>query len=291
VETIGAISGDDCMGSVLQVRNLTIEYGVDGAEQFRAVDGVSFDVTRGEVVGLMGESGCGKSSTALGLLGLLSRRSARVSGSVVVGGKELIGVSESDLQEVRGSTISLVFQEPGISLNPVMRVGSQIAEVIHAHRSWGWKRCRAEAEGVLERMGLSPVERIYSAYPHQLSGGQRQRIALAQALCCKPAILVADEPTASLDARSQADFLALLRGLKNELQISILLISHSPELQASLADRIMVMKDGHIIEGGSIEKLYENPAHDYTRAMLRRTTRSRVGSEEADFVLQGQFAE
>lgn len=276
------------MGSVLQVRNLTIGYSSDGAGAHRAVDGVSFEVGRGEVVGLMGESGCGKSSTALGLLGLLPRQNTQVSGSVLLCGKELLGIRESELQRVRGSKISLVFQEPGIALNPVMRVGNQIAEVIHAHRRWGWRRCRTEAETMVARVGLCPVDRIYSAYPHQLSGGQRQRIVLAQALCCEPAVLVADEPTASLDARSQAGFLCLLRGLKNELQISILLISHSPELQASLADRIMVMKDGRIVEEGTVEKLYENPAHDYTRAMLRRRGRGKARRDD-EFALQGQF--
>jgi peptide/nickel transport system ATP-binding protein len=279
------------MGSVLQVRNLTIEYRTEREEPRRAVDGVSLDVAHGEIAGLMGESGCGKSTTALGLLGLLPGRSAWVSGSVVLCGKELVGAGESEMQKIRGSKISLVFQEPGISLSPVMQVGSQIAEVIHAHRRWNWTRCRAEAEGTLRRVGLSQVDRIYSAYPHQLSGGQRQRIVLAQALCCEPEILVADEPTASLDARSQADFLTLLRKLKNELQLSILLISHSPELQVSLADRLLVMKDGRIIEEGSIEKLYENPEHDYTRAMLRREERGKARREEADFALQGQFAQ
>lgn len=279
------------MGSLLQVRNLTIRYQVDGPEPHRAVDGVSFDVAPGEVVGLMGESGCGKSSTALALLGLLAKQRVEVAGSIVLCGQELLGMKEAELQKIRGSKISLVFQEPGIALSPVMRVGDQVAEVIHAHHQWSWKRCRAEAETILARVGLGPAARIYSAYPHQLSGGQRQRVVLAQALCCEPSLLVADEPTASLDARSQADFLALLRGIKSQFGISILLISHSPELQASLADRLLVMKDGRIIEEGSFEKLYENPAHDYTRMMLRRTAgvkgKNRV---EADAVLQGQFS-
>ncbi|MGB7228103.1 MAG: ABC transporter ATP-binding protein [Candidatus Acidiferrales bacterium] len=278
------------MGSLLQVRNLTIRYQVDGAEPHRAVDGVSFDVAPGEVVGLMGESGCGKSSTALALLGLLAKQRAEVVGSIVLRGQELLGMKEAELQKIRGSKISLVFQEPGIALSPVMRVGDQVAEVIHAHREWSWKRCRTEAETILARVGLGSAARIYSAYPHQLSGGQRQRVVLAQALCCEPSLLVADEPTASLDARSQADFLALLRGIKSQFGISILLISHSPELQASLANRLLVMKNGLIIEEGSFERLYENPAHDYTRMMLRRTAgvkgKNRV---EADAVLQGQF--
>ena len=278
------------MGSLLQVRNLTIRYHLDGAEPHRAVDGVSFEVAPGEVVGLMGESGCGKSSIALALLGLLEKQSTEVTGSAVLSGQELLGMSEGELQRVRGSKISLVFQEPGIALSPVMRVGDQVAEVVHAHHQWSWKRCRTETEAILARVGLGPGARIFSAYPHQLSGGQRQRVVLAQALCCGPELLVADEPTASLDARSQADFLALLRNLKNELGISILLISHTPELQASLADRLLVMKDGRIIEEGSFEKLYESPAHDYTRMMLRRSARAK-GTErvEADAVLQGQF--
>lgn len=277
------------MGSVLQVRNLTVEYGEGGGEPYRAVDRVSFAVARGEVVGLMGESGCGKSSIALALLGLLPRRSSRVSGSVLLCGEELVGLAESEFERVRGSRISLVFQEPGAALSPLMRVGSQIAEVIHAHRRWPSRRCRAEAGTMLERVGLGPVDRIFSAYPHQLSGGQRQRIVLAQALCCEPAILLADEPTASLDAHSQADFLTLLRRLGNELQISILLISHSPELEASLADRILVMKDGRIIEEGTIAKLYEAPAHDYTRAILRRTSRGPARREQTDAALPGQL--
>lgn len=277
------------MGSLLQVRNLTIDYNADGSTAHRAVDGVSFDVAPHEVVGLMGESGCGKSSTALALLGLLPK-GAKVEGSIVLCGQELLGLKERELQEIRGSKISLVFQEPGIALSPVMRVGDQIAEVIHAHRQLNWKQCRAEAEAILARVGLGQTKRIFMAYPHQLSGGQKQRVVLAQALCCEPALLVADEPTVSLDARSQADFLALLRNLKAELNISILLISHSPELQASLADQLMIMKEGRIIEQGSFEAVYENPAHDYTRLMLRRSERTAASRREADVVLHGQVA-
>jgi ABC-type glutathione transport system ATPase component len=277
------------MGSLLRVRNLTIRYKTHGQEMHQAVDEVSFNVEAGEVVGLMGESGCGKSSTALALLGLLERQKAEISGSVALCGRELIGMTESELQRLRGSKISLVFQEPTMALSPVMRAGSQIAEVIHAHRRWNWERCRREAKTMVARVGLKPADRFFSAYPHQLSGGQRQRVVLAQALCCEPALLVADEPTASLDARSQADFLALLRNLKAELNISILLISHSPELQASLADRLLVMKDGRIIEEGSFEKLYENPAQDYTRMMLRRGGRAAKRTATVEDALQEQF--
>ncbi len=142
-----------------------------------------------------------------------------------------------------------------------MKIRDQVAEVIHAHNDWKWERCRAEAELALARVGFSDVPRIFSAYPHQLSGGQRQRVVLAQALACKPALLIADEPAASLDARSQSEILALLRKLQRELRISILLISHAPEVQASLADRLMVMANGRIVEQGPFEQLYRNPSH------------------------------
>ncbi|MHB8542152.1 MAG: ABC transporter ATP-binding protein [Candidatus Acidiferrales bacterium] len=258
------------MEKLLEVRGLTIQYDAGGAHPHRAVDGVCFDIACGEVVGLMGESGCGKSSIALAALGLLGGESAAVCGSILFRGQELLKMDERSLAKIRGAEISLVFQEPGISLSPMMRAGEQVAEVIHAHRGGRWKDCREEAETMLARVGLEQAKRIFSAYPHQLSGGQRQRVVLAQALACGPALLIADEPTASLDARSQAEFVALLRRLKEETEISILLISHTPEIQASLADRLLVMKDGRIVEEGNFKEIYRNPRHDYTRAILRR---------------------
>lgn len=279
------------MGSLLQVRNLTITYKKHGLGSHRAVDDLSFEVAPGEVVGLVGESGSGKSTTALALLGLLESRDAEVAGSVALCGDELIGKTERELEKLRGGTISLVFQEPGIALSPVMPVGTQIAEVIRAHRRARGRACRAQSEEMLERVGLGRSPRIYSAYPHQLSGGQRQRVVLAQALCCQPALLVADEPLASLDARSAADFLALLRNLRYELNLAILLISHSPELQASLADRLLVMQQGRIVEEGHFRELYRNPKKAYTRLMLRRTGRLRAASAvESERELEGHVA-
>ena len=258
------------MEKLLKVRDLAIQYHTTKLPAYRAVDGICFDIACGEVVGLMGESGCGKSSIALALLGLLPRERTAISGSISFRGRELLKMCEQSLQKIRGAELSLVFQEPGISLSPVMRAGDQIAEVIHAHQAWNWKRCRAEVEALLLRVGLTPTGRIFSAYPHQLSGGQRQRVALAQALACNPALLIADEPAASLDARNQADFIELLRGLKKQSSISILLISHAPEIQASLADRVLVMKDGCIVEEGTFEQLYRNPSRSYTSTLLRR---------------------
>jgi ABC-type glutathione transport system ATPase component len=258
------------MEALLQVRDLNVHYRSGRAGELHAVAGISFDIAPGEILGLMGESGGGKTSVAMALLGLLPKDRTNVSGSVRFQGQELLSIDERSFQKIRGAGISLVFQEPGIALDPVMRAGDQVAEVLHAHRDWSWSRCHAEAESMLARVGLSETGRICAAYPHQLSGGQRQRVVLAQALVCQPALLIADEPTASLDARSQADFLRLLRELKEQLGLSLLLISHTPEIQASLADRLLVMAEGRIVEQGSFAQLYERPAHPCSRAMLRR---------------------
>jgi ABC-type glutathione transport system ATPase component len=258
---------------------LTVSYGRAEARQQHAVQGVSFDIGRGEVLGLMGESGCGKTSIARAILGLLSKVQAQVSGSVQFLGKELTAIDQNALRLIRGAEISMVFQEPGIALNPVMQVRDQVAEVIHAHKNLKWKQCRENAESALIRAGLPSERRIFSAYPHQLSKGQQQRVVLAQALACKPALVIADEPTASLDARSQDELLALLRELQRELRISILLISHSAEVQARLADRLMVMSQGRIVEQGRFEELYRNPRHTCTRAMLRTAVPASVAEE------------
>ena len=259
------------MEKVLQVRELSVQYcSVEGVWS-DAIDGVSFDVDRGEILGVMGESGCGKTTLGLSLLGLLPKDRTCASGSILFRGQDLLAMEERSFQRIRGAQISMVYQEPGMSLSPVLRVGDQVAEIFRAHRDWKWNRCRAEAESMIARVGLPGTARIFSAYPHQLSGGQLQRVVLAQALACDPALLIADEPTASLDARSQAEFLEVLRGLKERSRISILLISHTPEIHASLSDRLLVMKDGRIVEEGIFAQLFRNPAHAHTRAMLRRT--------------------
>jgi peptide/nickel transport system ATP-binding protein len=259
------------MEILLKVRDLAVEFRNDRAQGHKGLDGISFEVGRGEVVGLMGESGGGKSTTALTLLGLLQTDRACVTGSAIFLGQELLSLREREWQTIRGARISLVFQEPEIALSPVMRVGNQVAEVIHAHRDWDWRRCRAEARTALTRGGLTD-ERFFSAYPHQLSGGQRQRVVLAQALACEPALLIADEPTASLDARSQADFLALLDKLRVEIGLGVLLISHSPEVQATLADRLLILREGRILEQGAFEALYHSPSHAYTRTLFRHAS-------------------
>jgi ABC-type glutathione transport system ATPase component len=260
------------MERLLQVRNLSARYRSGNASGLRAVDDVSFDIFAGEIVGIMGESGCGKTTLALALMGLLDKERSEISGMAILRGTDLLALNERELRSFRGEKISLVSQEPGIALCPVRRVGEQIAEVLHAHSDQSWKQCRAEADAWLERAGLLPVKRIRAAYPHQLSGGQLQRIVLAQALIGKPQLLIADEPTASLDARAQSEFAGLLRRLKRECGISVLLISHTPEIQASLADRVLVMKSGRIIEQGTFAEILRNPSDPYTRTMILRET-------------------
>jgi ABC-type glutathione transport system ATPase component len=258
------------MEALLRVDNLSVSYRARDGRETTAVRGVGFQVAPGETVGLMGESGCGKSSVARAIVGLLEKDRATISGSASYRGENLMGMAERTLEKLRGAAIALIDQEPGISLCPVMRVGAQIAEVVHAHKKWSWEKCREEAHSILARVGLEPTHRIFAAYPHQLSGGQLQRVVLAQALVCGPALVIADEPTASLDAQSQADFIALLGDLKQRLRMSLLLISHTPEIQASLADRLIMMRDGSVVEDGRFERLYGNPVDPYTAAMLRR---------------------
>lgn len=255
-------------------------------DRHSALRGIDFEIRRGEIVGLMGESGSGKSTAALALLGLLPE-TARVTGSAMFRERELLSSSEREWEKIRGTDIALVFQEPEIALNPVMRAGDQVAEVIRAHQNWGGRRCRDEARAALARVGLAD-ERIFLAYPHQLSGGQRQRVVLAQALACEPALLIADEPTASLDARSQADFLALLKNLRDASGLTVLLISHSPEVQASIADRVVILKEGQILEEGRFEALYRRSSNAYTRKLLRAAPLAHgTGVAERDSELAG----
>jgi ABC-type glutathione transport system ATPase component len=272
------------MTALLQVRNLKVRFAAAHAAAHTAVDGVSFDVGAGEVVGMMGESGCGKTTVALALLGLLGNEQVEVSGSVDFRGRELIRLDERSFEKLRGAKISLVSQEPGIGLSPVMRAGEQIAEVLHAHKKWAWDRCRVEAEGWLARVGLLPIKRIYDSYPHQLSGGQLQRVVLAQALACEPEIVIADEPTASLDCVTQAGFIALLRELRAQLGISVLLISHSPHVQASLADRLLVMKEGRIVDEIFVEQVRRRELGAYAGEMLGLSPGSSDGQEREQIV-------
>jgi ABC-type glutathione transport system ATPase component len=258
---------------LLQVRELSVRYRSARSKPHQALDKVTLEIEPGEIVGLMGESGCGKTTLALALLGLLPADDADISGSVLFQGSETLSMGERSLQKIRGAGISMIYQEPEIALSPFLRAGDQIAEVVRAHHDWKWNRCREAAFAALERMGFDEPGRIYQSYPHQLSGGQRQRIVFAQALICEPALIIADEPTASLDARSQAEMIGLLRVIREQKRVSVLLISHTPEIQASLADRLVVMSQGRVVEEGSFDRLYWGASHPVTNAMLRPKNR------------------
>ncbi|HKK26626.1 MAG TPA: ABC transporter ATP-binding protein [Gemmatimonadota bacterium] len=244
--------------------------GEGGGREARAVDGVSFRLGAGETLGLVGESGCGKSVTALSLLRLVPEPPGRIlpGSSVRLRGEELLEAPPERLREVRGGEIAMVFQEPMTSLNPVLPVGRQVAEGIRRHRGLGAREAQRETVRLLDRVGITEPEERRRAYPHQLSGGMRQRVMIAMALACRPSILVADEPTTALDVTVQAQILELLADLQAELGMAILLITHDLGIVAQVADRVAVMYAGRIVEEAPVEALYSRPLHPYTEGLL-----------------------
>jgi oligopeptide/dipeptide ABC transporter ATP-binding protein len=255
------------VASLLEISDLTVRYP-SGAGPAVVVRDLCLKVESGEVVGLLGESGCGKSTLLLSVLGLLPPP-ALVSGSVRFRGRELLGLPEGELRRVRGADIAVVFQDPALALNPVRRAGPQVAEVVAAHRVQSRRRSREDALAVLREVGLPEPERLYEAYPHELSGGQRQRVVIAQALACRPSLLLADEPTASLDATTQAELRALLSALQARLGLAVLVASHDLGAVAALARRVMVMYAGRLVEGGTPAQVLADPLHPYTRGLTR----------------------
>ncbi len=254
------------LAPVLEVRELSVTFRTESGT-VSAVDAVDVTVAPGEIVGIVGESGCGKSVTAMSLTGLLPR-SARVTGSVRLEGAELIGARESVLRGARGKRIAYIFQEPMSSLNPVLTVGRQIGEVLQVHEGLSRKRARARAVELLGLVGIpSPGQRVNN-YPHQLSGGMRQRVMIAMAVACGPKVLVADEPTTALDVTVQAGILDVLRGLRDRLGTSILLITHDLGVIADIADRVVVMYAGRIVERAGVDELFADPRHHYTAGLL-----------------------
>jgi peptide/nickel transport system ATP-binding protein len=232
-----------------------------------ALRGVSFTIARGETVGLVGESGCGKSITALALIGLLPE-AARVSGSIRFDGRELVGLRDEALCELRGDRIAMVFQEPMTALNPLHRIGRQIAEPLKLHRGLDAGAARAEALRLLERVQLPHARARLDAYPHQLSGGQRQRVGIAIALACTPALLIADEPTTALDVTIQREVLKLIAELVEQDHMALLLISHNLGVIAGHVVRVMVMYGGSVVESGPADEVFAAPAHPYTRGLF-----------------------
>lgn len=262
------------MEPLLEVRDLAVQIGSGAGCPSPILRGVGFDLNRGEAVGLLGESGCGKTTTALAILRLLPPAACLAGGSVRFCGRNLESLDEADMQKVRGAEIALISQEPAIALNPVLPAGVQIAEVIRAHRPSNRRQRRKEALSLLATVDFSDPARIYKAYPHQLSGGERQRVAIAQALACHPALVLADEPTAALDTIHQASILKLLKDLKQKFGLSLLLITHNPANLAGLADRVLVMYAGRIVEEGAVRDVLEKPLHPFTKGLLASLPRA-----------------
>ena len=253
---------------LLSVRDLTVTFRRQGEEPFTAVDGVSFDVRPGQTVGLVGESGCGKSVTSLAIMGLLPRRGNEVSGTVDFEGTDLLSLSESQMRDRRGKDIAMVFQDPLSSLNPVIPVGLQVTEVLERHRGLSRKAATPLARDLLQRVGIPDPDRRLKDYPHQMSGGMRQRALIAIALACAPRLLIADEPTTALDVTIQAQILALLRELVADTGTALIMITHDLGVVAGLCDEVNVLYGGRIVERGSRHPLFAEPRHPYTHGLL-----------------------
>jgi oligopeptide/dipeptide ABC transporter ATP-binding protein len=235
----------------------------------RAVDGVSFSLARGEMLGVVGESGCGKSITALSVMGLLQAPAGRIAGgSIKLNGRELVGLDESSMRRIRGNEISMIFQEPMTSLNPVMKIGKQIAEPLLLHQGMDRRAARAHAIEMLDIVHIPEARRRIDEYPHQLSGGMRQRVMIAIALACRPAVLIADEPTTALDVTIQAQILRLMSELQRELGTAIILITHDLGVIAESVERVVVMYAGRKVEEAPVEELFRHPRHPYTVGLL-----------------------
>ena len=254
--------------TILEVRDLTVELATrDGISP--VIDGLSFEVGAGETLALVGESGCGKSMTALAVMGLVPHPIGRIAGGEIrFGSEDLVAVGEDRLRDVRGNDISMIFQEPMTSLNPVYSVGEQIAEVLRRHQGLNHKQAWQHAVELLHAVGIPDAAARVSTYPHQMSGGQRQRVMIAMALACKPKILIADEPTTALDVTVQAQIFDLLRVLQRETGTAIVLITHDMGAVCELAERMMVMYAGRKVEEGTVDDVIANPRHPYTQGLI-----------------------
>jgi peptide/nickel transport system ATP-binding protein len=259
---------DSPSDAVLRVDDLRTEFRIAGAWH-AAVDGVSFALAPRETLALVGESGCGKSVTALSIMGLVPRPQGRIAGgSILLEGRELVGLSEPALEKLRGDQMAMIFQEPMTSLNPVMTIGAQVAEALVVHKGFSRRAAEAAALGVLEEVKIPSAANRLHEYPHQFSGGMRQRVMIAMALACEPAVLLADEPTTALDVTIQAQVLGLLADLKDRRGMAMLFITHNLGVVAQIADRVAVMYAGQIVEQAPVTGVYARPAHPYTRALF-----------------------
>jgi oligopeptide/dipeptide ABC transporter ATP-binding protein len=258
------VTETDVREAILEVRNLRTAFG-----PVAAVDNVSFTVRKGEAVALVGESGCGKSVTAMSIMRLVAHPGKITGGEVRFKGRNLAEISERDMRKIRGDDIAMVFQEPMTSLNPVFKVGAQVAEAIRIHRKVSKKEAWKQAGDMLELVSIPDPHKRLHDYPHQLSGGMRQRVMIAMALSCDPELLIADEPTTALDVTIQAQIMELLANLQQRLGLAILLITHDLGVVAEFCERVIVMYTGRVVEEAPVRSLFANPAHPYTRGLLK----------------------
>ena len=256
------------MDQVLNVKDLIIDIPLGGGV-LHAVDNVSLHVDRGETLCIVGESGCGKSLTSLAIMDLLPKKAIRKLTALDLGGMSILNHSEDQMSNIRGNKIGMIFQEPMTSLNPSFTVLSQMVETLRRHRNIIGRDASDLAEGMLERVGITPAGQRLNQYPHQLSGGLRQRVMIAMTLLCEPDLIIADEPTTALDVTIQAQILLLLKKLQSEFGMGLMLITHDMGVVANVADRVAVMYAGQIVEEGTVFQIFDNPAHPYTRGLMR----------------------
>jgi oligopeptide/dipeptide ABC transporter ATP-binding protein len=264
------------MPTLLSVENLSVSFGTDDG-RVTVVEDVSFEVPAGRTVGLVGESGCGKSVTAMTIMRLLPSPPSRIDdGRILFDGRDLARLPEAEMRAMRGDRIGMIFQEPMTSLNPTLSIGFQIGEVLRLHRRMDAKMARIWSVNILKQVGIGGAERRLAQYPHQLSGGLRQRVMIAMALICRPALLIADEPTTALDVTIQAQILDLLRRLQQEMDMAVLLITHDLGVVAEMCDEVFVMYAGRVVERAPAAQLFTNPRHPYTAGLLAASPRRTV---------------
>lgn len=272
---------------ILEVQNLCTTFNTERGKM-KAIDGVSFDVYKGTIVGVVGESGCGKSVTSQSIMRLYDeKRQASYTGKVLLNGENIFDIPAKKMEQIRGAKISMVFQDALSSLNPVFTVGSQIAETLKIHQNMGKKEARKEAVEMLRLVGIPDPEKRIDQYPHELSGGMRQRVMIAIALACKPELLIADEPTTALDVTIQAQIMDLIVDLNKKLNMGVILITHDLAVVAQMCQKVVVMYLGQIVEEGTVEEIFSNPTHPYTLGLIKSIPKLNGDRSERLYMIKG----
>jgi oligopeptide/dipeptide ABC transporter ATP-binding protein len=275
------------MNRLLEINDLRVEFSTD-AGMVRAVDGVSYGVDRGETLAIVGESGCGKSVSALSIMGLLPKPAARIQGGeILFNGTDLLGLDNGAMRHIRGKEIAMVFQEPMTSLNPLLTIGLQLTEALQLHMNMNLSQAQTRAQELLERVEISEAQRRLKQYPHHLSGGMRQRVMLALALACEPKVIIADEPTTALDVTIQAQILELMKDLTHEMGMALVIITHNLGIVARYADTVNIMYAGKVVEGGAAKDIYATPRHPYTQGLMKSVPRPDLPREAKLVPIEG----